>query len=58
MKNNFDWQDFLLRSLFMVAGGLAAALMAMKGHGEALPALAVGGLAGAYLVRAAQTEEE
>ena len=43
----FDLQDVALRTLIVVAGGLAALLLALKGQGQALPALAVGGTLGA-----------
>lgn len=41
--------DFALRSLIVLAGGLAAVLLALKGEGQALPALAVGGTVGAFM---------
>lgn len=43
----FDLQDLALRALIVVAGGLAAALLALKGQGTALPALALGATLGA-----------
>jgi hypothetical protein len=43
-----DLQDFVLRSLIVLAGGLAAALLVMKGYGQALPAVAIGGGLGAF----------
>ena len=43
-----DLQDFLLRALILVAGGVAALLLSMKGYGQALPAVAVGGALGAF----------
>ena len=43
-----DLQDFLLRALILVAGGVAALLLGMKGYGQALPAVAVGGALGAF----------
>ena len=49
--------DFTLRTLIMVAGVLAAALLALKGQAHALPALAVGGMLGAFAVRAGTSEE-
>jgi hypothetical protein len=36
--------------LILVAGGLAALLLALKGQGQALPALAVGGTVGAFVM--------
>ena len=38
--------DFALRALIVFAGGLAAVLLSLKGQGQALPALAVGGTLG------------
>ena len=46
----FDLQDVALRTLILVAGGLAAVLLALKGQGQALPALAVGGTLGAFMM--------
>lgn len=54
--HNFDLQDFALRALFLVAGGVAAALLALKGQGQSLPALAVGGMLGAFLMRTGTSE--
>lgn len=47
----FDLQDVLLRTLIVVAGGLSAVLLAMKGQAQALPALAVGATLGAFAMR-------
>lgn len=58
MKARIDLQDLALRGLFLIAGGLAAVLLALKGHGEAIPALAVGGTLGAFfMARLSATEE-
>jgi hypothetical protein len=46
----FDLQDVALRTLILVAGGLAALLLVLKGQGAALPALAVGGTLGACVM--------
>lgn len=43
----FDVQDLALRTLIVVAGAVAAALFILKGQGQALPALALGGTLGA-----------
>jgi len=43
---NFDIQDFALRALVVLAGGVAAALFILKGQASALPALAVGATLG------------
>ena len=56
--NKFDLQDFALRALILVAGGLAAALLALKGQGQSLPALAVGGMLGAFVMRAGTSENQ
>src|SRR5437763_1697703 len=45
-----DLQEFALRALILVAGGLAALVLALKGEGQALPALAVGGTLGACMM--------
>jgi hypothetical protein len=55
----YDYQDFALRALFLVAGGVAALLLALKGYGAALPAVAVGGALGAaFASRVQPTTEE
>ncbi|HKR62323.1 MAG TPA: hypothetical protein VJZ00_01225 [Thermoanaerobaculia bacterium] len=53
-----DLQDYALRVLILVAGGVAALLLGMKGHGQALPAVALGGALGAFVASRAQTSEE
>ena len=54
-----DLRDFTLRALILVAGGLSALLLALKGHGEALPAVAIGGALGAFFAtRVQQTSQE
>ena len=54
----FDLQDLVLRTLIVVAGGLAALLLALKGEAQALPALAVGATLGAVVMaRISATEE-
>lgn len=50
--------DFVLRALIVLAGGLAAAVLALKGQGQALPALAVGGTLGAFMVARFGPSEE
>lgn len=47
---NYDLRDFALRALILVAGGLAAVLLAFKGYGSALPGVAIGGALGAFFV--------
>ena len=55
---NFDLQDVALRTLIVVAGVLAAVLLSLKGEAQALPALAVGGTLGAFMMaRFSATEE-
>jgi hypothetical protein len=54
-----DLRDFALRALILVAGGISALLLVMKGHGDALPAVAIGGALGAFFApRVQQTSEE
>lgn len=43
-----DLTDLAIRLLFVLAGLVAAVILAMKGYGVALPALAIGGTIGAY----------
>ncbi len=54
----FDLQDFALRTLIVLAGGIAVALLILKGHGQALPALALGGAVGAYAMARFNPSEE
>jgi hypothetical protein len=54
----YDSRDFALRALFLTAGGLAALLLAMKGYGAALPAVAFGGALGAVFASRVKTSEE
>jgi hypothetical protein len=51
-------QEFALRALIVVAGGLAAVLLALKGQGQALPALAAGGTLGAFMMARFGPSEE
>ena len=53
-----DYRDFAIRSLILVAGGLAATLLALKGYGTALPAVALGGALGAFFAARLQPTEE
>ena len=46
----FDLQDVALRTLILVAGGLAAVVLALKGQWQALPGLALGGTLGAFMM--------
>ncbi|HET7436732.1 MAG TPA: hypothetical protein VFN10_18630 [Thermoanaerobaculia bacterium] len=52
-----DLLDVSLRVLIAVAGGLSAVLLSMKGYGQALPALAVGGTLGACFAARFQSTE-
>ena len=52
-----DRRDYALRALILVAGGVAALLLTLKGQGQALPALAVGGTLGAFVMRSGAGEE-
>jgi hypothetical protein len=47
---HIDLTDWMLRALIVVAGGLAAVLLSLKGNGQALPALAIGGTLGACVM--------
>ncbi len=51
-------QDFALRTLIVLAGAIAAALFILRGQGEALPALAVGGTIGAFAMARYGPNEE
>jgi hypothetical protein len=53
-----DLQDYALRTLILIAGGLAALLLTLKGHGQALPAVAVGGALGAFFVSRTQPSRD
>jgi hypothetical protein len=53
-----DYRDYAIRSLFLVAGGVAAALLALKGYGTALPAVALGGALGAFFAARVHPAEE
>ena len=50
MKSDYEWRELLTRSLFLVAGMVAAILLALKGQLDALPGLAPGGTLGACFV--------
>ena len=45
-----DLHDIAIRLLFLLAGVIAAVILSMKGYGVALPALAIGGVLGAFAV--------
>ena len=49
-----DLKDLALRSLILLAGGLAAFLLAREGYAQALPAVAVGGALGAFFATRVQ----
>jgi hypothetical protein len=46
----YDLKDFALRALIVLAGGLSAVVLTMKGFGQALPAVAIGGALGAFVM--------
>jgi len=50
--------DLALRTLIVLAGAVAALLLALKGEGQALPALAVGGTVGACMMARFGPSEE
>lgn len=54
----YDIRDFALRTLILIAGGIAAILLARQGHGGALPAVAVGGALGAFFAARVQPSED
>lgn len=45
---NLEWQDLAIRAAMVVAGGVAAALLILKGQAQAVPALAVGATLGTF----------
>jgi hypothetical protein len=51
-------QDLALRTLIVLAGGIAAALLIIKGQAEALPALAVGAIVGTFAMTRFGPSEE
>ena len=54
----YDLIDVTLRTLILLAGGVAALLLAREGYGQALPAVAVGGALGAFFAARAQPRED
>jgi hypothetical protein len=50
--------DFALRTLIVLAGAIAALVLSLKGEGQALPALAVGGTLGACMMARFGPSEE
>lgn len=54
----YDSRDFAIRTLFLVAGGVAAVLLSLKGYGAALPAVAFGGAIGAVFAASVKPAEE
>jgi hypothetical protein len=51
MKRSLDPKDLALRTLIVLAGAVSAVLLAMKGQGIAIPALALGATLGAFAMR-------
>jgi hypothetical protein len=54
----YDIRDFALRTLILLAGGVAALLLARQGYGQALPAVAVGGALGAFFAARVQPSQD
>ena len=50
MYRNWTWQDWILRGLVILGGGLAAALFILEGKAEVLPALALGSVLGSLVM--------
>lgn len=57
MKQKLDLQDLALRALIVVAGGVSAVLLALKGQAQTLPALALGATLGAFFMARFGTSE-
>ena len=57
-KMKHDHLDLALRTLILLAGGVAALLLAREGYGSALPAVAVGGALGAFFAARVQPSED
>ena len=55
---NIDGRDLALRVLIVAAGTVAAAIFVLKGQGQALPALGVGGMLGAFMMARFGPSEE
>ena len=53
-----DWKDYVLRTLIVICGVLAAILLAREGHAEALPGIAIGGAIGAMMVRQSEGQAQ
>jgi hypothetical protein len=51
-------QDLALRVLIVVAGGLAAVLLTMRGQAHAVPALAIGATLGTLFMSRVGASEE
>ena len=56
-QSAMNFQDFALRALIVVAGAISAVLLVLKGQGQAVPALAIGAMLGAFAMRSGATEE-
>ena len=50
MNTKFSLQDLALHALIVVAGSLSAVLLSLKGHVEAVPALAIGATLGTVVM--------
>lgn len=56
--NHLGFQDVALRVLILLAGGIAAWLLALKGEAQALPALAIGAALGGVVMTRFHTQEK
>lgn len=45
-----NWRDIALRALIVVAGAVAATLLVLRGQTTAVPALAIGAMAGSLMM--------
>ena len=54
----YDLVDLSLRVLFLTAGGVAALVLTLQGHGAALPAIALGGAIGAFFAHQSEPREQ
>jgi hypothetical protein len=53
-----DWRDIAIRGVLLAAGSVAAVLLVMKGQAQAVPALAIGAVAGSLAMGRISTAEE
>lgn len=55
---NLDLKDYALRALILVCGGVAAALLSLRGQAQALAPLALGATLGAAMMGRFGANEE